>query len=245
MSNLLYEKYHSVTRIQKKIIAKNNFTYRNLFWILNENSLLNGDKKVLDIGCGVGTVSLYLASKGSKVLGVDISKRAIDTAISSAEFLSLNNNARFVSGKFQTIKVKGKYDLILMTEVLEHLKDDRKVLNYVKNYLKDDGLLLLSVPSKNAPLYRLNMLKGFDERVGHLRRYTLGDLSELLLDRKMNILRTYKTEGILRNFLFTNRFAGNIIRFLKGSLSDTFAFIDTLTIPLFGESQIYILSSKK
>jgi len=53
-------------------------------------------KNVLDIGCGVGTTALRLASQfGCNVTGIDIVQSMIDKALSNRSSTSLNGNVRF------------------------------------------------------------------------------------------------------------------------------------------------------
>ena len=68
--------YHQKTKAQHKIIDEGNFTYRVILSIINK--YLKGTKKVLDIGCGAGTLDFYLANKGHNVTGIDISEKAIE-----------------------------------------------------------------------------------------------------------------------------------------------------------------------
>lgn len=106
--------------------------------------------------------------------------------------------------------------------------------------------MIASSPSKNAPLYRMGALKTFDRKVGHLRRYSENDFVDLFKKEGFVILETNKTEGILRNFLFTNPFGGFLLRILnKKPFSRVVTFIDNLSVPLFGESDIYIVAQKR
>ena len=45
----------------------------------------------MDIGCGAGTLALYYTSRGNKVLGIDISEIAIESAKTSAKLLKLKD----------------------------------------------------------------------------------------------------------------------------------------------------------
>jgi 2-polyprenyl-3-methyl-5-hydroxy-6-metoxy-1,4-benzoquinol methylase len=68
--------------------------------------------KTLDIGCGEGYYSIYLASKGFKVLGIDFSERAIKYAKENAKKQKVN--VRFlIMDVFELEKLKEKFDFVL------------------------------------------------------------------------------------------------------------------------------------
>lgn len=239
----LYEHYHSNLKLQKRIVPENDFTNRNLIRLLRTINVR--DKRVLDVGCGPGTVDFYIASKCKYVIGIDVSKRVIKVASLNSKLLGLSGKTKFYEMKFPTQSPRGKFDLILLTEVLEHLPNDKKAIRTAWSLLGKNGLLIVSVPSINAPLHKIGYLKTFDNEVGHLRRYSEINLRDLLMQGGFDVVSVRKTEGVLRNFFFTNRYAGKFIRFFKKAISDLVTFLDNLLIPLFGESQIYILAKKK
>lgn len=239
----IYEKYHSDRLLQQRIIARNNFTYQSLTPLLDEYCY--SGKKVLDVGCGVGTLDFYLASRNNRVVGIDISTKAVDMARKNAVFLGVSKNTRFYRLVFPQRFPKGKFDVVIISEVIEHMPDDVLSLERIWRLLKTGGILILTTPSVRAPLYRLGLLNDFDRKVGHLRRYDVNELINSIRLRKFKIVRVKRVEGILRNFLFTNDEAGKLIRFIKGPLSDLFTFIDNLTIPVFGYSNIQIVAKKR
>jgi len=238
----IYEKYHSNRRLFRRTPNLNNFTYNRLFNLLDK--YISKKKTSLDIGCGVGTISAYLASRGMLVKGVDISENAIMVARQNARNLGLDKLSEFKKMNFPSVKPNEKFDLVVCSEVLEHLKYDRRAISVVYSLLKRNGFLVITAPSLNAPLYRLGMLKGFDKKVGHIRRYRKGKLINMLRNAGFSIIESGKWEGILRNFIFTNRLAGFFIKFLRGPVANFFTFIDDLTIPIFGESDVYIIAKK-
>lgn len=236
-----YEEFHNNTRVQSRIIDENNFTYKHILKIINK--FLRPPKKILDIGCGAGTLCLYYAKRGNQVLGIDISQKAVNSANHSAKLLGLNN-VKFEKMDFPKRTPHDKFDFIIFTEVIEHLEDDKFALRKIYLLLQKGGIVFISTPSKNAPLHRLGMAKDFDKRVGHLRRYTLGQLMSESQKCGYTILETGKTEGIVRNFLFLNPVAGKFVRFIKFFLSDWITNIDYLSLKLFGESNIFIILQK-
>lgn len=238
----LYDEYHISRKLQKRVIDEKNFTYRNLLTILQR--YIKGKSDILDMGCGVGTVAFYLASKGKNVTGIEISKNALNVARENAKLFGFDERIDFLLSDFPNTIPSREFDLIICSEVLEHLENDKMAVKKIYGLIKKEGVVIISTPSKNAPLYKLGLLEKFDKKVGHLRRYTLEELRTLFEETGFKILCTNKTEGIIRNFLFTNPLAGKFVRFIKWRISDLVTFIDNLTIPLFGESQIYLVVSK-
>ncbi len=240
----LYEKYHQETKPQRKLIKKKNFTYRLILSIL-EPYLING-KKILDIGCGAGTLCFYMANRGNHVKGIDISLKAIRVCKISAQKLGVAQNTRFQTVNFPETAIKESFDLILCTEILEHLVKDNLAIKKMFNYLKAGGMAIISIPSIKAPLHRLGFTKKFDKRVGHLRRYSINKITKLLKKEKFKIIETKKTEGVMRSFLFTSKHTALIIRIANKFqlISDILTFLDNITLKLFGASQIIIVAQK-
>ncbi len=241
----LYQKYHSGRKLQKRIVSSYNFTYRNLIEILDR--FLIPRFNVLDVGCSVGTIDFYLASKGLKVIGIDISKTAISIAKRNAELFGFNNQIAYYVKVFPNQTVSKKFDIVVCTEVIEHLYKDKKAVQKIYELLKNRGILILSTPSENAPLYKVGFLKKHDSKVGHLRRYTDQKLVKIISQVGFEVIETRKTEGILKNFLFTYpRFGNQIVRLANRFklFSDVLTFVDNIFLEIFGESQVYIVAQK-
>ncbi len=240
----LYERYHLRRKLQLRIISKNDFTYRKAIHLLDK--YLKPRMTILDIGCGVGTVDIYLASRGYKVMGIDISTNAISIARKNALNLGVSGNVKFKTINFNNMSIKGMFDVVICSEVLEHLKDDKSTVDKIRKHLKSGGIVIASSPSTNAPLYKIGMLKKFDSEVGHLTRYSKKNFHDLFKNFGLQIIESISTEGILRNFLFTNSFGEFMLRILnKWPFSEIVTFVDNLLIPIFGESNMYIVAKKK
>lgn len=235
-----YERYHHDSRLQKRIISENNFTYSNLLNAIRFVSI--SDKNILDIGCGTGTLSIFLRSKGGRVLGIDISKTAINQAKQNALRLGFSSKIKFIIKDFPKGKIKGTYDLILVTDVLEHIREDHLALKYINKLLKVNGKVILSVPLKEAPLYVLGLLKKFDKNVGHVRRYSKFEIQKLIEKCDFKIVHFLYCEGILRNSLFTNKYLSKLIRYIRWPFGNFLGGIDNILVKLLGPSQaIFIL----
>jgi SAM-dependent methyltransferase len=105
---------------------------------LEQKALDLAQGKVLDVGCGAGSHSLYLQEKGHKVKAIDISKGAIEVCkqreIKNAELKNILDETE----TFDTI-------LLLMngTGVFEDLANTPKYLNHLKQLLKPNGQILI------------------------------------------------------------------------------------------------------
>lgn len=243
-----YNTFHSKSAALRKIPDKKNFTYRLLIDFL-KNNLFNmkafQGKSILDLGCGVGSVSLYLAHSGYDVTGIDISINAINAARKAQKNLNIKN-VKFILGDVSKKKFNKKFDVVILSEVIEHIKDDSALLRNVYKILNKNGLMIITTPSKSAPLYRLGVLGNFDRRVGHLRRYNRTELVELI-SKSVFVVNVFESkEGILRNFLFTFNM-GNLLLKIANRISvlgDFISILDNILLKIAGGSNYYILAKK-
>ncbi|HIH2763303.1 MAG TPA: bifunctional 2-polyprenyl-6-hydroxyphenol methylase/3-demethylubiquinol 3-O-methyltransferase UbiG [Candidatus Azoamicus sp.] len=140
-----------------KIFLKKNF-FKPLY-LLNDirfNYILKRIdikfKYILDLGCGIGLLSEKLALHGGIVTGIDKSKFLIKIASKNAIINKLNIN--YICYDFLFIKnVDFKFDLIICTEVLEHINDFFKLLNFFEKISKKNTLIFLSSLNKNFLSY--------------------------------------------------------------------------------------------
>jgi 2-polyprenyl-3-methyl-5-hydroxy-6-metoxy-1,4-benzoquinol methylase len=243
-SKELYESFHQRSSSFRNIPSSEDYVHGKIIKFIGE--VVASGKTVLDVGCGVGSVDLYFAEKGAKVLGIDISGRAIRIAKKSSQNSDLSSKVKFKTMRFPNEIPNQKFDTIICLEVLEHLENDLYSLKRLKSLLNNHGVLILSTPSENAPLYKLGLLKSFDNRVGHLRRYSANSLRTLFEAAGLRIIDLEKNEGIFRNFLFTNPIGGFFLKIIKRKpFSGIAELLDNLMLDLFGESDFFIKAIKK
>ena len=99
---------------------------------------------LIDIGCGVGRFCQAASARGWKVVGIDISQKAIEIGRRYAQFPLRN------SGIDEAITGKERYDVATAFEVLEHLSDPRDFLTRMRMLLKPGGQVFCTVPNWNC-----------------------------------------------------------------------------------------------
>ena len=117
---------------------------------------------ILDLGCGTGRNSNYLAELGNKVFGIDISKTAIDIAKSRASEMQLNNVSYIVGDIGASYPfVDNYFDLILDITSSNSLNEKERE-NYIKEAyraLKKGGYLFVRALCKDGDKNAKNLLK--------------------------------------------------------------------------------------
>jgi SAM-dependent methyltransferase len=117
-----------------------NVPDENLVNYFKTGQLVKG--RALDIGCGPGRNSIYLAIQGCEVDGIDISKEAIDLAIKRANEMSVYINFK-VTSIFDYKISKKSYDIIYDHGCLHHIPPHRRFdyIELIKDSLKPKGYL--------------------------------------------------------------------------------------------------------
>lgn len=148
--------------------------------IINDNS---NNKKILDIGTGSGAISLALSKnlKDSKIIGVDISKNAIDLANENKIKLNINNVEFKESDIFSNIEEK--FDIIVSNPPYINKEDfeklDKKLYYEPQNalYGGEDGLYFYKKIIKNAKNF-LNKNGKIYLEIGYDQKDSISNLLE-------------------------------------------------------------------
>lgn len=100
-------------------------------------------KKVLDVGCGVGYGSKWMAQNGAEsVLGFDLS---IDAITHANEFYS-HEKVTFKVASATDFFFEEKFDVVTCFELIEHVEAQSNVISCIRKVLKEDGVLIISTP---------------------------------------------------------------------------------------------------
>jgi SAM-dependent methyltransferase len=133
-------------------------------------------RQVLDAACGVGYGSSFLFDYGaSKVLGVDISSEAINTA----NRLYAKPDLSFQVGDCETLSgIMDGFDTIVGLECIEHFESPQKFLQRCNELLNKNGVLILSTPNVDI----LSVPEGAPRHKNpfHVYEFTYDELLDLL-----------------------------------------------------------------
>jgi len=109
---------------------------------------LKSGQRLLDIGCGPGTITLGLAEilASGEVVGIDLAESQLSVARQNAAQNKIEN-ASFVSGSiYQLPFANEEFDVVFAHAVFEHLKEPIAALQEIRRVLKPNGLVALRSP---------------------------------------------------------------------------------------------------
>ena len=149
-------------------------------------------KKILEIGAGPGSITRVLFQQGHKVTAVEIDPEAIKLLTPFCERVvncDLNDNS-WVDQNF----CKEKFDVVLITDVLEHLVNPWSTLKNIETLIDKDGFILASVPNASHLGVLASLLtQDFDyKETGlldktHIRFFCLDNIQKLFKSADLKI----------------------------------------------------------
>jgi len=140
-------------------------------------------RKICDLGCGNGYLSGRLASLGYQVTGVDTSKSGIEIAGRNHPNVSFVKT--LIDLRLESI-IGANFDLVISSDVIEHLYRPADLLEAARSLLKPDGLLIVGTPyhgyMKNVVLALTGKMDAHFSALhdgGHIKFFSVKTLSEL------------------------------------------------------------------
>ena len=142
---------------------------------------LDDVRSICDLGCGNGHISGRLAALGYEVTGVDASASGIQ--IARREYPQVN----FVHALVDRDLNLGQFDLVISSDVIEHLYRPSDLLDATISQLKPGGHVLLGTPYhgylKNLVLAATNRMEAHFSALhdgGHIKFFSVNTLSKLM-----------------------------------------------------------------
>ena len=111
-----------------------------------ERAQLQNGQDILDLGCGWGSLSLYLAQKypNSNITGLSHSITQRQHILQEAKRLNIHN-IEIVTEDINHAQLSKQFDRILSVELFEHMRNYKRLFKKVSSWLKNDGFLFLHI----------------------------------------------------------------------------------------------------
>jgi ubiquinone/menaquinone biosynthesis C-methylase UbiE len=111
------------------------------------------DKRVLEIGCGIGTDTMNFARNVASVTAVDLSEKSLEMARKRAEVFGLTGRIRFFHGsaeQLDEIMPQETFDLIYSFGVIHHTPHPDRVLEQVRKYVRPGSTAKIMVYHRHS-----------------------------------------------------------------------------------------------
>jgi len=175
-------------------------------------------QRILDAGCGDGRFCYELKSENVRLIGVDLSERALAFA------RAFNPEVEFYRQDLKNFPPPYQFDSIVMMETLEHVIPGEipLVLEHLANVLHPDGQLIITVPSVTQAVDAKHYQHFSEESlsrtlkdyfkithcIGHIRRYGFRIKLFWRLRKRSELLYSFRKDfrGIYRLYEYLNRY---------------------------------------
>jgi SAM-dependent methyltransferase len=161
-----------------EIAAIDHFWIRRRFEVLQRlaGGLVASTREIAEIGCGHGLLQLQIEETYDReVTGFDLNEVALKQNVSRRSAINCYDIYQ------KDLALRGKFDLIFLFDVLEHITDEDAFLGAVLFHLAPGGKLAVNVP---AGMWAYSE---YDIAVGHVRRYSIGSLRETVKRNNLEI----------------------------------------------------------
>jgi SAM-dependent methyltransferase len=126
---------------------------KDSFHFLDKTIHMDKVKEVLEVGCATGGFLQFFREASCNVSGIDLDERYLDFGRGRGLRLITSSFEDFVRG------AEGKYDLIVMNHVLEHMDDPLEALGGVKDIIREDGFFFAEVPNIDLSYIELSQFQ--------------------------------------------------------------------------------------
>ncbi|OPY78545.1 MAG: Trans-aconitate 2-methyltransferase [Syntrophorhabdus sp. PtaU1.Bin058] len=117
---------------------------------------LQGDERVLDLGCGDGVLTAQIAGlvPNGRVTGIDASQGMIEAALPRTR-----DNLRFILMDINAIGFHEEFDVVFSNATLHWIKDHRRLLRHVRRSLRDMGRVRFNFAGEGNCLYFFRVIR--------------------------------------------------------------------------------------
>lgn len=148
---------------------------------------------LLEVGCGHGDFLARAEARGLSVTGVEYSAHAVEIAATK-----LGTRGRVLCGEVGQLLASGaRFDFVIFSDVLEHVRDPRVFLRNIHSLLREDGIAVAVVPSLDSVSARLMKSKWVEFKPEHLWYFSTKTLRQLLHGENFGMLKVDPARKVL------------------------------------------------
>jgi ubiquinone/menaquinone biosynthesis C-methylase UbiE len=198
---------------------------------LAQTDLLKPQDRILEIGCGIGTVVHELSKKGHDITGIDISIEAIEYGRKKY------NNIHLEVQPAETLPYEDEsFEIVLSFDLFEHIAEIDKHISEVRRVLRPGGYYLFQTPNRYSNIiYETLWTKSLQWRRYHPSLHSPGQL------RRRMARHGFKTQFVKMNPI--NEFTEKKLQKL-GMLGKILRRIDFRRMPLVLQTNLYVIADK-
>ena len=199
---------------------------------LAETGLLKQSDKILEIGCGIGSVVFELSKQGYDITGMDISHEAIAYGLKKYGDIKLQVQAA------ETLPFGGEaFDIVLSFDLFEHIAQVDRHVSEVFRILQAGGHYLFQTPNKYSNvIFGTLATKSLRWRKYHPSLHSPTQLKQRLLKHGFEV-RFVKMNTM-------NEFTLNKFKKICGPISHIFKHINFRQLPLSLQTNLYVVAAK-
>lgn len=116
-----------------------------------ENGTKISNKSVLEIGCGEGGVLKSFLDRNCKITGVELSDYKLNVAKKLFAEEILTGKAKFIHEDIYNVENTDKFDLIILKDTIEHIHNQKRLMERLKDFLNENGKIFLGFPPWQMP----------------------------------------------------------------------------------------------
>ncbi|OGY09559.1 MAG: hypothetical protein A2782_03375 [Candidatus Blackburnbacteria bacterium RIFCSPHIGHO2_01_FULL_43_15b] len=173
-----------------EVYLQNQDLFRNIFRVVFKKVLKYKKRgSILEVGSSMGLLLDIFRNAGWVVQGIEPSEKS--------SLYAKKIGIPTIGETFEESKISGKYDVIILNHVLEHLTDPARVLKKAHRLLNNDGIIVVNVP--NAGSLAARIYGDSWEYVltkEHLWQFTPNSLNGVLSDSGFKMLEWNAVSGV-------------------------------------------------
>lgn len=175
---------------------------------------LDHDAHILEVGCGEGRYTGVLAYTGNNITAIDINEAQVNATRQRLDDLGFKNvQVQYADAQEYLKNNRGKFDIILALDVMEHMRNPQEFCNLAYGSISDKGVLVIIVPNGyslaelgfqtfsvaiNEKIFKREYPEGWN----HIQRFSLRSIRKIIKNAGFSSTVVKNTFCLTPLFLF-------------------------------------------